>query len=161
MRAPVIRPTLAILLLLLPACGRESQPGESPPRRLTTATVPAEPLPISVSKEIGPGPCEPVTGDVINRQGLHGAELLTDTDRGILVLFDANERLTYYRDIVPGRSGYTVRLDMTSDSGSVLNRATAVVVRGPVKSFRSRPELGPPDSLAAQLLARCAESTGR
>jgi len=159
MRAPVIRPTLAILLLLLTACGRESRPeNDSPPHRVTTETVPAEPLPVVVSKTLGPGTCEPVTGDVINRQGLHGAQVHTGSDREIMVLLDANDRLSYYRDMVPGRGGYTVRLDVASDSGSVLDRATAVVVNGRVETLRSRPELGPPDSLAAQVMARCGEA---
>jgi hypothetical protein len=163
MHAPAVRPTLAILLLLLPACGGESRPGESPRQRVTVEAVPTEPLTVSVSREIDPGPCQAVTGDVIRRQGLHGVEVLTDPGRGILVLFDTSGQLAFYRDMIPGRQGgYTVRLDMMSDSGFVLDRATRVVVRGPVAAFRTRPELGPPDSLAAQLVARCAaEANGR
>jgi hypothetical protein len=112
---------------------------------------------ITVSGDLAQGTCEPVSGEMINREGLSGALVSIEPRRTVTAFVDANGVLVFYRDQVVGPRGYTVRLDMAADSAFVLDRATRTIARGTVSDFRTRPELGPPDALAAQALALCGQ----
>ena len=149
-----------VLLLAVAACGGEPPREEEAPRGLTTTASSAEPVPITVSADLAGGICEPTSGTDMNRPGLGGVTVLIEPQREILALFDSAGSLALYRDQVIGRNGYTVRLDMAMDSASVLDRATRNLTRGTATEFRTRPELGPPDALAAQALALCRQQDG-
>ncbi|MDH5197235.1 MAG: hypothetical protein OEY20_08290 [Gemmatimonadota bacterium] len=153
--------TVVVLLLIAAACGGGEPPKEEAPRGLTTTPSSAAPIPITVSADLTPGTCEPASGAIVNRPGLSGITVVIEPGREIVALFDSGGSLAIYRDQVIGRNGYTVRLDMAVDSASVLDRATRTITRGTVSEFRTRSELGPPDAIAAQALARCGQQGGR
>jgi hypothetical protein len=143
-----------ILIALFAACG-----GDEPPE--TPAAMPdarpAAPVPFSraAGAALPRGTCEPATGAIVNRAGLHGAMYTIDPVRQVLILYDANGSLRIYRDQVAGRTGYVVRIDMDADSGWAMDKTTGARLTGPAGDFITRAEFGPPLALADSVRLRC------
>jgi len=154
MRAHLSRLVLPALVALGAACGGE-EPQDAPPP--TPVARPSAPVPFSGSggAALPRGTCEPATGAIVGRAGLHGAMYTIDPLRQILILYDANGSLRFYRDQVAGNAGYTVRIDMDADSAWAADRATGARLYGSVGDFSSRAEFGPPAALADSVRRRC------
>jgi len=135
------------------ACAGEA-PREEPPPPGLEVTTPME-FQGSAGAGLPPGTCEPATGAIIGRAGLDGALYTIDPVRQILVLYDASGALRFYRDQVAGRAGYTIRIDMETDSAWAMDRTTRARVSGTVAEFSTRADFGPPVALADSVRRRC------
>ena len=143
-----------LLTFAAAACGEEAPRDAAPPPRGVQSTTPSE-IRGSVNASLPDGTCDPVTGDVMGRAGLHGAMFSVEPRRQILVLYGADGTLRLYRDQMPGPAGYTVHLDVDADSAWVLDRATRTRATGTVADFEARPDLGPPIAIADSVRRRC------
>jgi hypothetical protein len=155
MRSPGFALTLTALLAIgAVACGADTPREEPPPPQVEPPRPPE--FRGSASAALPRGTCEPASGAMIGRTGLHGALFTVDPARQILVLYDEAGSLRFYRDQVVGPAGYTVRIDVENDSAWAMDRTTRARVSGTVTDFSTRIDLGPPVVIADSVRRRCA-----